>query len=171
MVALRKLITANRAYVFRQHGGMGKGATRDLDFVMNAELGLRSNPSPSTTGDAANPPSTPARQKIPTPEYDGIEYPTSDGYHQMTRSEKLKTTKQINLKRLERGMSKWTPPGTPSKRKREDQGGIQLTDSACKGMQGRKDFLYVPFAKATGCTAKATVPSDCSIIVCIVLYI
>jgi hypothetical protein len=89
----------------------------------------------------------------------------------MTRSEKLKTTKQINIQRLERGMSKWTPPGTPSKRKREDQGGIQLTDSTCKSMQGRKDFLYIPFTKATGCTAKATVPSDCSIIVCIVLCI
>jgi hypothetical protein len=55
MVALRKLITANRAHVVRQHGGMGKGATRDLDFVVNAELGLRSNPPQDTTEEAANP--------------------------------------------------------------------------------------------------------------------
>jgi hypothetical protein len=106
MVSLGKLLTANRAHVVRQHGGMGEGATRDLDFVVNAELGLRSDPPQGTTGDAAQSPATPVRQKIPTPDHEDIEYPTADGYHKMTRSKKLKTTKQINLQRLERGMSK-----------------------------------------------------------------
>jgi hypothetical protein len=104
------------------------GVTRDLDFVVNAELGLRSNPPQDTTGDAAQPPATPVRQKIPTPDHEGIEYPTSDGYHKMTRSEKLKTTKQINVQRLERGIPKSTPPGTPSKRKREDQGSDKVSN-------------------------------------------
>jgi hypothetical protein len=121
IIAPRNPITTNLAHIVRQHGGMGKGATRDLDFVVSAELGFRSNSPQGITGNAAQPPETPARQKIPSPDHEGIAYPTSDGYHQMTRSEKLKTTKRINLRRLERGMAKWTPPGTPSKRKKADR--------------------------------------------------
>jgi hypothetical protein len=120
IIALRNPITTNLAHIVRQHGGMGKGATRDLDFVVSAELGFRVNPPP-TTGGAAQSPTTPVRQKVPMPDPDGIEYPTSDRYHRMTRSEKLKTTRRINLRRLERGMAKWTPPGTPSKRKKADR--------------------------------------------------
>jgi hypothetical protein len=80
MVALRKLLTASRAHVVRQHGGMEKGVTRDRDFVVNAELGLRSNPPQDTTGDAAQPPATPVRQKFFTPDHEGIEYPSEVGY-------------------------------------------------------------------------------------------
>jgi hypothetical protein len=48
--ALQHLLAENRAHVVRQHGGMGKGATTDLDFLVAAELDYRRSPPKQTSG-------------------------------------------------------------------------------------------------------------------------
>lgn len=148
-MALHELIAANRAHVVRQHGGMGKGATRDLEFLVSAELEYRRAPQDADKsapfaaqegtrvidkGDIDSEqlppaPKTPTKVQVPMPDKDGIQYPTPERYHSMKSSEKSKITKRINSQRLEKGLEKWTPPAkevhadasTPTRRQKDAQ--------------------------------------------------
>ncbi|KAJ4310639.1 hypothetical protein N0V94_008339 [Neodidymelliopsis sp. IMI 364377] len=129
-IALQRLLAQNRANVVRQHGGMGKGATSDLDWLVRAELeerkmvklrkpikkatleksaaegeesgGSQDSPSPE--------PSAPKKVVVNAPDEHGIVYPTPDKYHAMTTAQKAQATRKINKERAAKGLSKWTPP-------------------------------------------------------------